>query len=90
MDSTQFLVQTSAEDLALVQFELYRGGVHVLSYFDSAPPLNPQGALQGTSPPAYLIKSTLHPTIFWEMVKFVDLCVLYFSLVLPREPTWVP
>ena len=25
--------------------------------------------------------------IFWEMVKFVDLGVLYFSLVLPREPT---
>ena len=24
------------------------------------------------------------------MVKFVDLGVLYFSLVLPREPTWVP
>ena len=29
------------------------------------------------------LKSTLHPTIFWEMVKFVDLGVLYFSLVLP-------
>ena len=33
------------------------------------------------------LKSTLHPAIFWEMVKFVDLGVLYFSLVLPREPT---
>ena len=32
------------------------------------------------------LKSTLHPAIFWEMVKFVDLGVLYFSLVLPREP----
>ena len=30
------------------------------------------------------LKSTLHPTIFWEMVKFVDLDVLYFSLVLPQ------
>ena len=29
------------------------------------------------------LKSTLHPTIFWEMVKLVDLGVLYFSLVLP-------
>ena len=29
------------------------------------------------------LKSTLHPTIFWEMVKFVALGVLYFSLVLP-------
>jgi hypothetical protein len=29
------------------------------------------------------LKSTLQPTIFWEMVKFVDLGVLYFSLVLP-------
>ena len=29
------------------------------------------------------LKSTLHPTIFWEMVKFVDLGVLNFSLVLP-------
>ena len=25
--------------------------------------------------------------IFWEMVKFVDLVVLYFSLVLATEPT---
>ena len=36
------------------------------------------------------LKSTLHPAIFWEMVKFVDLQdlgVLNFSLVLPREPT---
>ena len=33
------------------------------------------------------LKSTLLSTIFWEMVKFVDLGVLYFSLVLPREPT---
>ena len=30
VDSTQFLVQTSAEDLSLVQFELYRGGVQNL------------------------------------------------------------
>ena len=30
------------------------------------------------------LKSTLHPTIFWEMVKFVDLGVLYLSLVLPQ------
>ena len=30
---------------------------------------------------------TLHPAIFWEMVKFVDLDVLYFSLVLATEPT---
>ena len=30
-----------------------------------------------------ILKSTLHPTIFWEMVKFVALGVLYFSLVLP-------
>ena len=29
------------------------------------------------------LKSTLHPAIFWEMVKFVDLGVLYLSLVLP-------
>ena len=29
------------------------------------------------------LKSTLQPTIFWELVKFVDLSVLYFSLVLP-------
>ena len=29
------------------------------------------------------LKSTLHPSIFWEMVKFVALGVLYFSLVLP-------
>ena len=29
------------------------------------------------------LKSTLHPTTFWEMVKFVTLGVLYFSLVLP-------
>ena len=35
------------------------------------------------------LKSTLHPAIFWEMVKFVDLGVLYFSLVLPWQPTWV-
>ena len=35
------------------------------------------------------LKSTLHPAIFWEMVKFVDLGVLYFSLVLATEPTWV-
>ena len=34
------------------------------------------------------LKSTLHPTIFWEMVKFVDLGVLYFSLVLPRQSMW--
>ena len=33
------------------------------------------------------LKSTLHPAIFWEMVKFVDLGVLYFSLVLATEPT---
>ena len=32
------------------------------------------------------LKSTLHPAIFWEMVKFVDLGVLYFSLVLPWQP----
>ncbi len=30
------------------------------------------------------LKSTLHPTIFSEMVKFVDLGVLYFSLLLPQ------
>ena len=30
------------------------------------------------------LKSTLHPSIFWEMVKFVALGVLYFSLVLPE------
>ena len=30
------------------------------------------------------LKSTLHPTIFCEMVKFVDLGVLYMSLVLPQ------
>ena len=35
------------------------------------------------------LKSTFHPAIFWEMVKFVDLGVLYFSLVLPRQPLWV-
>ena len=35
------------------------------------------------------LKSTLHPAIFWEMVKFVDLGVLYFSLVLPRQATWL-
>ena len=35
----------------------------------------------------YRRRTTLHPAIFWEMVKFVDLGVLYFSLVLPREPT---
>ena len=33
------------------------------------------------------VKSTLHPAIFWEMVKFVDLGVLYFALVLATEPT---
>ena len=26
---------------------------------------------------------------FWEMVKFVDLGVLYFSLVLPGQATWL-
>ena len=31
----------------------------------------------------FCVESTLHSTIFWEMVKFVDLGVLYFSLVLP-------
>ena len=36
------------------------------------------------------LNSTLHPDIFWEMVKFVDLGVLYFSLVLPRGPMWDP
>ena len=35
------------------------------------------------------LSSPLYPAIFWEMVKFVDLSVLYFSLVLPRQPTWV-
>ena len=35
-----------------------------------------------TNPPAYLKVHTA-PTIFWEMVKFVALGVLYFSLVLP-------
>ena len=30
------------------------------------------------------LKSTLHSSIFWEMVKFVALGVLYFSLVLPE------
>ena len=34
-----------------------------------------------------ILKSNLHPAIFWEMVKFADLGVLYFSLVLPREPS---
>ena len=34
------------------------------------------------------LKSTLHSTIFWEMVKFVDLGVLYVSLVLPRQSRW--
>ena len=34
------------------------------------------------------LKSTFHPAIFWEMVKFVDLGVLYFSLVLPRQSRW--
>ena len=34
------------------------------------------------------LKSTLHSTIFWEMVKFVDLGVLYFSLVLPVQSRW--
>ena len=29
------------------------------------------------------LEVTLHPTIFWDMVNFVDLGVLYFSLVLP-------
>ena len=35
------------------------------------------------------LKSTSHSVIFWEMVKFVDLGVLSFSLVLPRQPLWV-
>ena len=30
------------------------------------------------------LNSTLHPAIFLEMVKFLDLGVLHFSLVLPR------
>ena len=34
------------------------------------------------------LEVTLHPTIFWEMVKFVDLGVLYLSLVLPRKSRW--
>ena len=35
------------------------------------------------------LNSILHPAIFLEMVKFVDLGVLYFSLVFPGQPTWV-
>ena len=34
------------------------------------------------------LKSTLHSTMFWEMVKFVDLGVLYFSLELLRQSRW--
>ena len=44
------------------------------------------GACVAHTPPAYL-KSTLHPAIFLEMVKFVVFGVLYFSLVLPGQAT---
>ena len=43
---------------------------------------------ESCGPPTGTLKSTLHSTIFWEMVKFVDLGVLYFSLVLPAQSWW--
>ena len=51
------------------------------------PHLKAVGFLLGRSDRDPSLRDTLHPAIFWEMVKFVDLDVVYLSLVLPRQPT---
>ena len=46
-------------------------------------PVKPDVMMYRRSP----LNSPLHPAIFFGSVKFVDLGVLYFSLVLPGQPT---
>ena len=47
-------------------------------------PVKPDVMMYRRSP----LNSPLHPAIFFGSVKFVDLGVLYFSLVLPGQARW--